>query len=129
MFIPYMWHNESEPWEKLPAANSLPLHVGTALAYSGGSLALATGETVPEYICMEDVTTTEAGQMVHVERVRPETVYETELSVASESIAVGTKYTIDAMGEAITATDTKGVAQVVNFDGKTAGNKVRIRFA
>lgn len=128
MFIPYMWHNESEPWEKLPAANSLTLHVGTALTDEGGNLALATGATAPTHICMEDVTTTEAGQKIHVERVRPETVYETELSAASASIAIGTKYTLDTAGEAITATTTSGVAKVVNFDGTAKGDKVRVRF-
>lgn len=129
MFIPFMWHNESEPWEKLPAANGLTLHVGTALAYSGGNLTLATGGTMPTYICMEDVINTEAGQKIHVERVRPETVYETELSAANASIAAGAKYTIHTDGETITATDTSGVAQVVNYDGKAKGDKVRVRFA
>lgn len=128
MFIPFMWHNESEPWEKLPAAASLTLQVGTALTDADGNLAIATGENKPTHICMEDVTTTEAGQKIHVERVRPETVYETELSAASAAIAVGKKYTLDTSGEAITATDTGGVAQVVSFDGTAKGDKVRVRF-
>lgn len=129
MFIPYKWHNESEPWEKLPAANGLTLSVGTALTNADGNLKVASGTTVPTCICMEDVTTDAAGQLVHVERVRPETIYETELSVASASIAVGLKYTLDTAGEAITATTTSGVAQVVSFDGTAAGDKVRVRFA
>lgn len=129
MFIPEIWHNsESEPWELQPAANGLTLHVGTALAFASGNLAKATGGTKPEFICMEDVTTSKAGQKIHVERVRPETVYETVLSVASASIARGNKYTIDATGEKLTATTDSGVAEVVNFDGTAAGNKVRVRF-
>lgn len=129
MFIPYMWHNESEPWEKLPAANGLTLNVGTALTDTDGNLKVASGTTAPTHICMEDVTTEAAGQRIHVERVRPETVYETELSVTSASIAVGLKYTLDTAGAAITATTTSGVAQVVSFDGTAAGDKVRVRFA
>ena len=76
---------------------------------------------------MQDVEETTEGQMIHVERVREETVYETELSVASASIAKGQKYTMDANGEKITAT-TGGSCEVVNFDGTEAGDKVRIRF-
>lgn len=129
MFLPEIWHNsESEPWELQPAANGLALHVGTALAFSSGNLVKATGGTKPAFVCMEEVTTTKAGQKIHVERVRPATVYETTLSVASASIARGAKYTIDTSGEKITATTDSGVAEVVNFDGKEAGDKVRIRF-
>ena len=128
MFIPHKWLNQSEPWEKKPAANGLTLHVGTALAFSSGNLAKATGDTKPEYICMEEVTTTEAGQMVHVERVRPETEYETELSAAATGIKVGGKHTIDANGEMITATTDSGVAEVMSFDGTAAGSKVCVRF-
>jgi hypothetical protein len=128
MFIPHKWHNESEPWEKKPASNGLELKVGTALAFSSGNLVKATGTTKPEYICMEDVTTKEAGQMIHVERVRPETEYETELSVASASIKVGVKYTIDTTGTMITATTDSGVAEVTEFDGTAVGDKVRVRF-
>ena len=71
---------------------------------------------------------TGANQMLPVERVRPETVYETELSALSASIKVGKKYTLDGDAEKITATDTSGVAEVVSFDGTAAGSKVRVRF-
>ena len=128
MFIPHKWLNQSEPWELQPAANGLELHVGTAMAFSSGNLVKATGTTKPEYICMEEVTTKEAGQKIHVERVRPETEYETELSVAATSIKVGGKHTIDTTGELITATTDSGVAEVMSFDGTEAGSKVRVRF-
>ena len=128
MFIPHKWHNESEPWETMPAPNGTTFKVGQALVIEGGSLAKATGTTKPTHICMEDVTTEKEGQKIHVERVRPETVYETELSVASAAIAEGEKYTIDAAGEKITAT-ADGVAEVVSFDGTEAGDKVRVRFS
>lgn len=130
MFIPHTWHRQSEPWELQPAASGLELKVGVALAFSGGNLAKATGTTKPQFICMEDVTTTEAGQMVHVERVRPETEYETKLSAApAAGLIVGTKYTIDANGEMITATTTSGVAELTSFDGEAVGSKVRVRFS
>lgn len=128
MFLIHKWHGMSEPWEKLPAGNGLTLHVGTALVFSSGNLAKATGTNKPEYICMEEVTTTEAGQMIHVERVRPETEYETELSVANASIKVGAKYTLATDGETITATTDSGVAEVMSYDGTAQGAKVRVRF-
>lgn len=127
MFLIFKWHKESEPWEKVPGANATTYHVGDALTLSGGVYVKATGAVKPEYICMENVTTTAAGQPIHAERVRDETIYESTLSVASSSIAVGGKYTIDATGSKVTATGN-GVCQVVNFDGKQAGDKVRIRF-
>lgn len=126
MFIPYTWHHESEPWELQPAAAGLELEPGVALAYEDGELVKATGTTKPEFICMEQTETVE-GQYVHVERVRHETEYMTELSVESADIAVGGKYTIDANGEKITAT-TSGAAEVVWFEGTAAGSKVRVRF-
>ena len=128
MFIPHIWHKGVEPWEIQPETAGLTLKVGHALALSGGKLVLAKGTTKPEFICMEDAAATTADQMIHVERVRAETVYETELSVASASIAAGTKYTIDTAGEKITATTDSGVAEVVDYDGTAAGDKVRVRF-
>lgn len=128
MFIPHKWHKTPEPWEGLPAAASIALEAGLALALSGGSLTKATGTTKPQYICMESGRTTKAGDMVLVERVRPETVYESTLSVASASIAIGAKYTIDTTGGKVTATDTGGVAAVVAFEGTAAGAKVLVRF-
>lgn len=129
MFIPHIWHREPEPWEWKPAASGLELKVGTALAFSGGNLVVATGTTKPEFICMEDVTTTEAGQIIHVERIRPETEYETTLSEApSGNLVLGSKYTLDANGERITATTTSGVATLTYFEGETVGSKCHVRF-
>jgi hypothetical protein len=41
---------------------------------------------------------------------------------------VGTKYTIAADGEMITATTESGVAEVMSYDGTAMGSKVRVRF-
>lgn len=128
MFIPHIWNKGAEPWEGVPAASGLALDVGTALVMASGKLAKATGAKKPEFICMQKVDATADGQLIHVERVKPETVYETELSVASTGIARGNKYTLDTTGGMITATTDSGVAEVVDFDGTTAGSKVRVRF-
>lgn len=129
MFIPAKYFDgEPDPWEKLPATEAKTLHVGTALTLNGGKLDIASGTTAPAYICMEEVATSVDGQLVHVIRVTPDTLYETELSEASESIVIGTKYTLDANGEKITATETSGVAEVVSFTGTAAGDRVRVHF-
>ena len=129
MFIPAKYFDgEPDPWEKLPATKAKTLHVGTALTLNSGKLDIASGTTAPTYICMEEVTTSDDGQLVHVIRVSPDTLFETELSEASESIAVGTRYTLDATGEKITATETSGVAEVVSFTGTAAGDRVRVHF-
>ncbi|MBP3633162.1 MAG: hypothetical protein J6J43_01145 [Oscillospiraceae bacterium] len=128
MFRPEKWvKSQVEPWEQQPASAGLALKVGTAVKLDGGVLAVCNGEDKPGFICMADVTAEKDGQMVPVERVREETVYETELSVASASIKRGEKYTIDEGGEKLTAT-AGGSAEVVDFDGTKAGDKVRVRF-
>jgi len=128
MFIPEKYvRSQVEPWEQQPASAGLALKVGTAVKLADGKLAVCTGADKPGFISMSDVTAEKAGQMVPVERVREETIYETELSVDSEDIAAGAKYTIDATGGKLTAT-AGGSAEVVSFDGTEAGAKVRVRF-
>lgn len=128
MFLPSKWHMESEPWELMPATEGLAAEVGMALTMSSGKLVKATGSTKPEFICMEKKTAA-AGEMLHVERVRPETEYETELSAQFSAMVPGVKVTIATDAERITATTDSGVAEVVNFDGTAAGSKVRVRFS
>lgn len=128
MFIPHTYDDgQPMPFEKLPVTGDLAIGVGTALYVTGGKLALATGTQAPTYISRVVRDATTDGEYIEVERVADKVIYETELSVDSASIAIGTKYTIDATGGKITATTTSGVAEVVNFDGKTAGDLVRVR--
>ena len=128
MIIPHKYlHSAPDSWEALPVTAGLNVNVGTALTVTGGKLVKAGTTTKPTYISMQKATTKE-GQSLHVQRVRPETIYETQLSEASASIAVGKKYTLDAAAEKITATEASGVATVVDFDGTEAGSRVRVRF-
>ena len=128
MFYPEKWvRSQTEPWEQQPAGAGDTFKVGTALKLDGGVLAVCSGTDKPGFICMADVTAGKEGRMVPVERVREATVYETELSADCAGIARGQKYNIDANGEKLTAT-TGGSAEVVDFDGTKAGDKVRVRF-
>lgn len=129
MILPYSYDKaKPDHFEYKPITGSLSIKVGTALAFSGGKLAIATGTTKPEYISMTEIASTTDGEDIAVIRVSDDTVYETELAVASSAIALGAKYTLDTNGEKITATTTNGVAEVVAFEGKAAGDKVRVRF-
>lgn len=129
MFLPYSYDKaKPDHFEYKPVTGSLSIKVGTALAFSSGKLAIASGTTKPEYISMTEIPATTAGEDIAVIRVGDDTVYETELSAASTGIALGAKYTLDASGEKITATTAGGVAEVVSYDGTAAGSKVRVRF-
>ena len=109
-------------------ANKAAYKVGTLLKLVSGTLAVCAATDVPEFICVGDRSAESAASFeVPVIRIDKNAVYETTLSVASSSIAEGAKYTT-ANGTQITATTTNGVAEVVSFDGKAAGDTVRVRF-
>ena len=55
-------------------------------------------------------------------------IYETKLTAAYSAIAAGAKVTISSDGLGITATTTSGVAEIVEWDGKASGDRVRVRF-
>lgn len=128
--LPYKYDDgHHDPWEMLPVSASLTAALGTGMVLSSGKLAIAGATAVPEYILMRSIAGLEAGTLVPVIRVSADTEYETTLSVASASIAIGAKYTTTGASDTkITATSTSGVAEVTGFDGTAAGSKVRVRF-
>ena len=97
---------------------------------SAGKLAVASGSTKPQYICMtEHAAAVESGTIIPVQRVSSEIIYETTASVSIASVKCGDKVTLAADGMRVTATTTEGVAEVVNFAGTTTGSRVFVRFA
>lgn len=119
---------QAKPFEYLPAGAGLTLEPGTALKMAGGLLAIASGTDVPTYISETSAESTTEGQTVAVSRVDGARIYETELSEAAKALALGARHTIDATGGRITATATGGAAEIVSFEGKAAGDRVRVRF-
>ena len=64
--------------EYLPAAAITP-KIGVALKQSSGQLAVCSGTTKPDYICMtERAAAVAAGTLIPVIRVNEDTVFETE---------------------------------------------------
>lgn len=115
-------------WEYLPAGAITP-KVGLALTQTAGSLAIASGTTKPDYICMrEEESAVAAGTVIPVIKVTPDIIFETEWSAAAASIKRGNKVTIAGDGLRATATTTDGVAFVSDIEGTAAGDKVRVRF-
>lgn len=128
-FIPYQYPHEPEPLAYLPAAASMTTEIGEAMTLSGGKLVKSTGTTVPEYICMSKNESAASGELIACQKVQPGVIYETVLSAANTSIAIGNKYTIGTDSGSITATTEGGVAQVVSFDGTAKGAKAYVTFA
>ena len=114
--------------EYLPAGAITPV-IGLALTVTGGQLAVASGTTVPAYICQrtQEATLT-AGDILPVIRVLPDMIFATTWSVAASSVHIGDKVTLSADGLQVTATTTSGVAEVVGMDGTAAGDTVCVRF-
>lgn len=114
--------------EYLPCSAIQPL-VGLAMTQSGGNLAVCTGTKKPTYISLcERETACAAGDIIPVLRVRPDMVFKTIFSNSAASIKPGDKVTIDSYGQAVTATTTDGVAEVVRIDSTDAGGECYVRF-
>jgi len=96
---------------------------------SGGNLAkVATASTAtPPYVCMAEKEIGEAGDVLAVNRVSKDIIYETSLSAAAASAAPGGKLQVSAGGEQVST--GSGTFEVVSLDGTAAGSIVRGRFA
>lgn len=115
-------------WEYLPASAITP-KVGMALTMSSGKLALASGTTVPKYICMtERDSALTAGDIIPVIAVTDDIVFGTANSAEISEAAIGTKVTLASDGLRVTATATDGVAEIVGLEGTAVGSVVKVRF-
>lgn len=128
MFAPYKRNGQPVALEYHEVTTSETVALGEALVMSSGKLTKCGATAKPTYIAMQPITSAPAGSKIACVRVSPDVIYETELSAASASIAKGALYTLASNGLGITATTTSGVAEVVDWDGKAAGDKVRVRF-
>lgn len=115
--------------EYLPAAAITP-KIGVALKQSSGQLAVCSGTTKPDYICVtERAAAVAAGTLIPVIRVNEDTVFETEFSASASEIKLGNKVTIASDGARVTATTASGVAEVVYIEDSASGGMCRVRFS
>ena len=115
------------PFEQLPCSAITPKN-GMAMVLSSGKLAIASGASKPEFICIEQHSAAvSAGDLVTVVRVEPDTDYETVLS-ASGALNIGDKVTLASDGLRVTATTASGVAEIVAMEGTASGDTVIVRF-
>lgn len=128
MFQPYMRNGQPDSLEYVEVTTDETVALGEALVLSSGKLTKCGATTKPTYIAMGSVTSAPAGTKIPALRVSKEVIFETQLSVASASIAKGASYTLSSDGMKITATTSSGVAEVVGWEGKAAGDKVFVRF-
>lgn len=130
MFAAYKRNELTDALEYIEVTAAEAVVLGEALVLASGKLTKCGATAKPSFLAMGPCTAAEAtaGKKIPVLRVSDEVTYETVLSAASASIAKGAKYTLSSDGLGITATTTSGVAEVVDWDGKAAGDKVRVRF-
>ncbi len=130
MFAPKKRNALTDALVYLPVTGAEAVALGEALVLTSGKLTKCGATTAPTFIAMGACTGAEAtaGKLIPALRVSKEITYETELTAAYAGIAAGAKVTLASNGLGITATTTSGVAEIVDWDGKAVGDKVRVRF-
>lgn len=129
-FIPHKNDGSIRPQSlEYLAASAITPKKGLALTFSSGLLALCSGTTKPEYICMCEGPTLTSGDVIPVLKVLPDRVFETAWSATGTSINIGQKVTIASDGLRVTATTNSGVAEIVaKEDSALENDTVYVRF-
>lgn len=120
-FIPHTLHEGGHPPFEYIAAGNIVVKVGTALTFSSGKLAVASGTTVPEYFSLINKTCS-SGDVIPVQKREDGIDYEADVSsgVTLSESNIGSRVTIDSEGASVTDTTTGGVALIVALDGGKA---------
>lgn len=124
------------PWEYPPIGDGT-YKVGDALVFVSGVLEKVSAnvgqdtDEGPHYIAMFAGTVAVSGSVGYpvIKAANDNIVWETTLSADDADIAAGLKYIIHTDGAQHSGTTTKGVLEVIDFDGTSKGSKVRVRFA
>lgn len=101
--------NVGEP-EYYPAG-AAAITQGEGLKLTSGKLVVCGATTKPTFVALAAAAANAAS--VPVIPVTPEQIYEADASVSLASAVVGTKVTLTATGDAVTATTTDGVATLL----------------
>lgn len=113
--------NVAEP-EYYPAG-STAITQGEALVLSAGKLVVCDATATPKFISIAAASASAAS--VPVLPITPSMLFEADASASLASAVVGTKVTMTATGDKITATTTNGVATIVTV---LADKKAIVRF-
>jgi hypothetical protein len=115
---------------KATAAGTYEIGQAVAVDASAGLVEplAAALTTAPEYISMHRGTIAADGDLMPLARVAPGAEYETELTAAVPSLAVGAALEISASGLGVDGTAV-GAFIVTAFDGNTLGSTVRGHFS
>ena len=126
-FMPDKQEKGLQGWEYIPAAAG-SYEVGQALTVSGGKVAKigAALKTTPNYVSMARKVLAD-GENLPVMRVKPDIIWQTELSAETAGAVVGAKLEVSAGGMAVDDT-AAGTFEVVYAQGAEAGSKVTGRF-
>ncbi len=124
------------PFKFLPVGDGT-YKVGDALVFVSSVLEKVTTDVGqdtdegPHYIAMFEGTVATSGSTKYpvIRAADDNIIFETTLSAADADIAAGLKYCIHTDGAQHDGTTTKGVLEVIDFDGTAKGDKVRVRFA
>lgn len=126
-FMPDKQEKGLQGWEYIPAAAG-SYEVGQALTVSGGKVAKigAALKTTPNYVSVARKVLAD-GENLPVMRVKPDIIWQTELSAETAGAVVGAKLEVSAGGMAVDGT-AAGTFEVVYAQGTEAGSKVNGRF-
>lgn len=124
------------PFKYLPIGDGT-YKAGDALVFASSVLEkveTGVGQDTDEgahYIAMFEGTVATSGSTDYpvVRAADDNVIWETTLSDADPDIAAGLKYCIHTDGAQHDGGKTNGVLEVIDFDGKAAGDRVRVRFA
>lgn len=124
------------PFKYLPIGDGT-YKAGDALVFVSSVLekvSTGSGQDTDEgahYIAMFEGTVATSGSTDYpvVRAADDNVIWETTLSDADPDIAAGLKYCIHTDGAQHDGGKTNGVLEVIDFDGKAAGDRVRVRFA
>lgn len=126
-FMPDKQEKGLQGWEYIPAAAG-SYEVGQALTVSGGKVAKigAALKTTPNYVSVARKVLAD-GENLPVMRVKPDIIWQTELSAETAGAVVGAKLEVSTGGMAVDGT-AAGTFEVVYAQGTEAGSKVTGRF-
>lgn len=112
---------------KIKKSASLSIKRGVAITIVDGYASLTAPTVKPEYITIADSPTGKSSVMCHP--VMDNMLFETTVNAAPTSLTVGSKVTISANSDCVTATTASGVATVVELmDAKASGDKITVKF-